>query len=93
MTSIYVLRLQEPISVSSHVVTISSLLPATAYNCSVTSFSHDSPSVPTFIAVSTMGNAVHLWNLLSLEVLSFSIFLLFSFQIYVLYPLIEPCSS
>lgn len=47
-------KLQEPISVSSHVVTISSLLPATAYNCSVTSFSHDSPSVPTFIAVSTM---------------------------------------
>ncbi|EGW07524.1 Receptor-type tyrosine-protein phosphatase O [Cricetulus griseus] len=47
-------KLQEPIAVSSHVVTISSLLPATAYNCSVTSFSHDSPSVPTFIAVSTM---------------------------------------
>ncbi|XP_036764908.2 receptor-type tyrosine-protein phosphatase O isoform X2 [Manis pentadactyla] len=47
-------KLQEPISVSSHVVTISRLLPATAYNCSVTSFSHDSPSVPTFIAVSTM---------------------------------------
>uniref|UniRef100_A0A4W2DWF6 Receptor-type tyrosine-protein phosphatase O n=1 Tax=Bos indicus x Bos taurus TaxID=30522 RepID=A0A4W2DWF6_BOBOX len=47
-------KLQEPISVSSHVVTISSLLPATAYNCSVTSFSHDSPSVPTFIAISTM---------------------------------------
>ncbi|KAL0612389.1 Receptor-type tyrosine-protein phosphatase O [Plecturocebus cupreus] len=44
----------EPVAVSSHVVTISSLLPATAYNCSVTSFSHDSPSVPTFIAVSTM---------------------------------------
>ena len=48
-------KLQEPVAVSSHVVTISSLLPATAYNCSVTSFSHDSPSVPTFIAVSTMG--------------------------------------
>ncbi|KAK2493211.1 hypothetical protein MC885_005767, partial [Smutsia gigantea] len=47
-------KLQEPISVSSHVVTISRLLPATAYNCSITSFSHDSPSVPTFIAVSTM---------------------------------------
>nr|XP_044995477.1 receptor-type tyrosine-protein phosphatase O isoform X2 [Jaculus jaculus] len=47
-------KLQEPIAVSSHVVTISSLHPATAYNCSVTSFSHDSPSAPTFIAVSTM---------------------------------------
>ncbi|XP_043824074.1 receptor-type tyrosine-protein phosphatase O isoform X2 [Dromiciops gliroides] len=48
------IKLQEPVSVSSHVVTISSLLPATAYNCSVTSFSHNSPSAPTFIAISTM---------------------------------------
>ncbi|XP_068962227.1 receptor-type tyrosine-protein phosphatase O isoform X1 [Petaurus breviceps papuanus] len=48
------IKLQEPVSVSSHIVTISSLLPATAYNCSVTSFSHNSPSVPTFIAISTM---------------------------------------
>ncbi|KAM7177723.1 receptor-type tyrosine-protein phosphatase O isoform 1-T1 [Macrochelys suwanniensis] len=47
-------KLQEPVTVSSHVVTISSLLPATSYNCSVTTFSHNSPSVPTFIAVSTM---------------------------------------
>lgn len=52
-------KLQEPVAVSSHVVTISSLLPATAYNCSVTSFSHDSPSVPTFIAVSTMVTEVN----------------------------------
>uniref|UniRef100_A0A8C3BFF3 Receptor-type tyrosine-protein phosphatase O n=1 Tax=Cairina moschata TaxID=8855 RepID=A0A8C3BFF3_CAIMO len=47
-------KLQEPVTVSSHVVTISSLTPATSYNCSVTTFSHNSPSVPTFIAVSTM---------------------------------------
>uniref|UniRef100_A0ABM5GE00 Receptor-type tyrosine-protein phosphatase O isoform X2 n=1 Tax=Pogona vitticeps TaxID=103695 RepID=A0ABM5GE00_9SAUR len=47
-------KIKEPVTVSSHVVTISSLLPATSYNCSVVSFSHDSPSVPTFIAVSTM---------------------------------------
>lgn len=47
--------LQEPVTVSSHVVTISSLTPATSYNCSVTTFSHNSPSIPTFIAVSTMG--------------------------------------
>ncbi|RMC02721.1 hypothetical protein DUI87_19910 [Hirundo rustica rustica] len=44
----------EPVTVSSHVVTISSLTPATSYNCSVTTFSHNSPSIPTFIAVSTM---------------------------------------
>jgi len=48
-------HLQEPVTVSSHVVTISSLTPATSYNCSVTTFSHNSPSIPTFIAVSTMG--------------------------------------
>ncbi|KAM6436934.1 receptor-type tyrosine-protein phosphatase O isoform 3-T4 [Liasis olivaceus] len=47
-------KIQEPVTVSSHVVTVSSLLPATSYNCSVTSFSHNSPSVPTYIAVSTM---------------------------------------
>ncbi|GAB0177102.1 receptor-type tyrosine-protein phosphatase O [Grus japonensis] len=47
-------KVQEPITVSSHVVTISSLTPATSYNCSVTTFSHNSPSIPTFIAVSTM---------------------------------------
>ncbi|OXB80485.1 UNVERIFIED_CONTAM: hypothetical protein H355_004318, partial [Colinus virginianus] len=48
------MKIQEPVTVSSHVVTISSLTPATSYNCSVTTFSHNSPSVPTFIAVSTM---------------------------------------
>ncbi|XP_056338459.1 receptor-type tyrosine-protein phosphatase O [Oenanthe melanoleuca] len=47
-------KVQEPVTVSSHVVTISSLTPATSYNCSVTTFSHSSPSIPTFIAVSTM---------------------------------------
>ncbi|XP_019345084.1 receptor-type tyrosine-protein phosphatase O isoform X3 [Alligator mississippiensis] len=48
------IKIQEPVTVSSHVVTISSLMPATLYNCSVTTFSHDSPSIPAFIAVSTM---------------------------------------
>uniref|UniRef100_A0A663MVF9 Receptor-type tyrosine-protein phosphatase O n=1 Tax=Athene cunicularia TaxID=194338 RepID=A0A663MVF9_ATHCN len=47
-------NVQEPVTVSSHVVTISSLTPATSYNCSVTTFSHNSPSIPTFIVVSTM---------------------------------------
>ncbi|XP_032913334.1 receptor-type tyrosine-protein phosphatase O isoform X1 [Catharus ustulatus] len=47
-------KVQEPVTVSSHVVTISSLTPATSYNCSVTTFSHNSPSIPTFITVSTM---------------------------------------
>ncbi|NWU91905.1 PTPRO phosphatase, partial [Upupa epops] len=47
-------KVQEPVTVSSHVVTVSSLTPATSYNCSVTTFSHNSPSIPTFIVVSTM---------------------------------------
>ncbi|XP_053320347.1 receptor-type tyrosine-protein phosphatase O isoform X2 [Spea bombifrons] len=45
---------QEPLRVFSHVVTIGSLQPARSYNCSVTSVSHHSPSVPAFIAVSTL---------------------------------------
>ncbi|KAJ7403130.1 hypothetical protein BTVI_80364 [Pitangus sulphuratus] len=48
------IKKSEPVTVSSHVVTISSLTPATSYNCSVTTFSHNSPSIPTFIVVSTM---------------------------------------
>ncbi|XP_033887953.2 receptor-type tyrosine-protein phosphatase O-like isoform X1 [Acipenser ruthenus] len=42
------------LSVNSHMVTVSSLLPSTAYNCSVTSFSHSIPSEPAYIRVSTL---------------------------------------
>ncbi|XP_041111287.1 receptor-type tyrosine-protein phosphatase O-like [Polyodon spathula] len=42
------------LSVNSHMVTVSSLLPSTAYNCSVTSFSHSTPSEPAYIRVSTL---------------------------------------
>ncbi|XP_018107293.1 receptor-type tyrosine-protein phosphatase O isoform X2 [Xenopus laevis] len=45
---------KEPVTVFSHVVTISSLEPATSYNCSVTSISHRTSSAPTFITVSTL---------------------------------------
>ncbi|MGH0120584.1 UNVERIFIED_CONTAM: hypothetical protein FKN15_009371 [Acipenser sinensis] len=45
---------QEQLSVNYHMVTISSLLPSTAYNCSVTSFSHSTPSEPAYIRVSTL---------------------------------------
>ncbi|XP_069484468.1 receptor-type tyrosine-protein phosphatase O isoform X2 [Ambystoma mexicanum] len=48
------LQEQEPVTVFSHVVTISSLQPATTYNCSVTSISHQAPSLPTFIVVNTL---------------------------------------
>ncbi|KAM9029662.1 receptor-type tyrosine-protein phosphatase O isoform 1-T1 [Ara ararauna] len=52
-------KVQEPVTVSSHVVTVSSLTPATSYNCSVTTFSHNSPSIPTFIMVSTMATEMN----------------------------------
>ncbi|RXM34878.1 Receptor-type tyrosine-protein phosphatase O [Acipenser ruthenus] len=45
---------QEQLSVNNHMVTIDSLLPSTAYNCSVTSFSHSTPSEPAYIRVSTL---------------------------------------
>ncbi|XP_043944375.1 receptor-type tyrosine-protein phosphatase O isoform X2 [Protopterus annectens] len=43
-----------PVSIASHAVTISNLLPATLYNCSVTTVSHNIRSIPAFIAVSTV---------------------------------------
>ncbi|MBN3286255.1 PTPRO phosphatase, partial [Polyodon spathula] len=46
---------QDQLRVNYHMVTVSSLLPSTAYNCSVTSFSHSTPSEPAYIGVSTLG--------------------------------------
>ncbi|XP_077123394.1 receptor-type tyrosine-protein phosphatase O isoform X2 [Ranitomeya variabilis] len=45
---------KEPVTVFSHVVTISSLQPGTSYNCSLSAVSHRSPSIPTYIVVSTL---------------------------------------
>ncbi|XP_068133492.1 receptor-type tyrosine-protein phosphatase O isoform X2 [Hyperolius riggenbachi] len=45
---------KDPVMVFSHVVTISSLQPGTSYNCSITSVSHHSASVPTYISISTL---------------------------------------
>ncbi|KAM4036979.1 receptor-type tyrosine-protein phosphatase O isoform 2-T2 [Anomaloglossus baeobatrachus] len=45
---------KDPVTVFSHVVTISSLQPGTLYNCSISAVSHRSPSIPTYIAVSTL---------------------------------------
>uniref|UniRef100_A0A3Q4MZL1 Protein tyrosine phosphatase receptor type O n=1 Tax=Neolamprologus brichardi TaxID=32507 RepID=A0A3Q4MZL1_NEOBR len=39
---------------TSHVVTISGLIPSSSYNCTVTSFSYSTPSKPTHISVSTV---------------------------------------
>ncbi|XP_072566306.1 receptor-type tyrosine-protein phosphatase O-like isoform X1 [Paramormyrops kingsleyae] len=47
------LKAREPQMVHSHIATMSGLQPATAYNCSVTSYSYSTPSEPTYIGVST----------------------------------------
>ncbi|XP_063302674.1 receptor-type tyrosine-protein phosphatase O isoform X2 [Pelobates fuscus] len=44
----------EPVTVVSHVVTISGLQPGRPYNCSVTTISHHAPSSPTYISISTL---------------------------------------
>ncbi|KAM9293956.1 receptor-type tyrosine-protein phosphatase O [Gastrophryne carolinensis] len=45
---------KDPVTVFSHVVTISNLQPGTSYNCSISSVSHRSASVPTYITISTL---------------------------------------
>uniref|UniRef100_A0A8C9RI04 protein-tyrosine-phosphatase n=1 Tax=Scleropages formosus TaxID=113540 RepID=A0A8C9RI04_SCLFO len=47
------LNKEEPQIVHGHMATISGLRPATAYNCSVTSYSYSTPSEPTYVGVST----------------------------------------
>ncbi|XP_075066960.1 receptor-type tyrosine-protein phosphatase O isoform X2 [Mixophyes fleayi] len=45
---------KDSVTVFSHVVTMSNLLPGSSYNCSITSVSHRTPSLPTYITVSTL---------------------------------------
>ncbi|KAG9490911.1 hypothetical protein GDO78_006308 [Eleutherodactylus coqui] len=45
---------KDPVTVFSHVVTIANLHPGTSYNCSISAVSHHTPSVPTYITVSTL---------------------------------------
>lgn len=47
------LKAREPQTAHSHVVTVSSLLPSSSYNCTVTSFSYSTPSRPAFITITT----------------------------------------
>ncbi|XP_035851785.1 receptor-type tyrosine-protein phosphatase O isoform X2 [Sander lucioperca] len=46
-------KAREPQTASSHVVTLSGLMPASSYNCTVTSFSYSTPSKPAHITIST----------------------------------------
>ncbi|KAM4712055.1 receptor-type tyrosine-protein phosphatase O isoform 3-T3 [Anableps anableps] len=47
------LKAGEPITSTSHVLTVSGLVPSSSYNCTVTSFSYSTPSRPARITVST----------------------------------------
>ncbi|XP_056223433.1 receptor-type tyrosine-protein phosphatase O isoform X1 [Seriola aureovittata] len=47
------LKAREPQVSSSHVVTVSGLMPSSSYNCTVTSFSYSTPSKPAHISIST----------------------------------------
>ncbi|MEQ2172722.1 hypothetical protein GOODEAATRI_024163, partial [Goodea atripinnis] len=40
------LKAGEPITSTSHVLTVSGLIPSSSYNCTVTSFSYSTPSRP-----------------------------------------------
>lgn len=46
---------REPQLVSSQLVMVSGLTPASTYNCSVTSFSYSTPSKPVHISITTTG--------------------------------------
>ncbi|XP_004564959.2 receptor-type tyrosine-protein phosphatase O isoform X2 [Maylandia zebra] len=53
------LKALEPQTSTSHVVTISGLIPSSSYNCTVTSFSYSTPSKPTHISVSTVAKEMN----------------------------------
>ncbi|XP_066580446.1 receptor-type tyrosine-protein phosphatase O isoform X2 [Amia ocellicauda] len=77
------LKEREPQTVNSHVVTISSLLPSTVYNCSVTSYSHNTPSEPTFIVISTLVTEMNP-NVVVISVLAILSILLISLLLLIL---------
>ncbi|KAF7649030.1 hypothetical protein LDENG_00148340 [Lucifuga dentata] len=49
----------EPQTISSHLVTISGLMPSSTYNCTVISFSYSTPSKPAHIAVTTVAKEMN----------------------------------
>uniref|UniRef100_A0A8K9V0I4 protein-tyrosine-phosphatase n=1 Tax=Oncorhynchus mykiss TaxID=8022 RepID=A0A8K9V0I4_ONCMY len=55
LCSLFSLQAREPLTAQSHVVTVSSLLPSSSYNCSVISYSYSTPSEPAFIHITTTG--------------------------------------
>ncbi|XP_051275760.1 receptor-type tyrosine-protein phosphatase O isoform X2 [Dicentrarchus labrax] len=53
------LKAREPQTASSHVVTVSGLMPSSAYNCTITSFSYSTPSKPAHITISTVAKEMN----------------------------------
>ncbi|XP_070710130.1 receptor-type tyrosine-protein phosphatase O [Pempheris klunzingeri] len=53
------LKAREPQTASSHVVTVSGLMPSSTYNCTVTSFSYSTPSKPAHIAITTVAKEMN----------------------------------
>ncbi|XP_047431711.1 receptor-type tyrosine-protein phosphatase O isoform X2 [Mugil cephalus] len=52
-------KAREPQTSTSHVLTVSGLLPSSSYNCTVTSFSYSTPSRPALITVSTVAKEMN----------------------------------
>uniref|UniRef100_A0A3Q3WFT3 Uncharacterized protein n=1 Tax=Mola mola TaxID=94237 RepID=A0A3Q3WFT3_MOLML len=55
VTTSRLFQAREPQVANSHVVTVSGLMPSSTYNCTVISFSYNTPSKPAHIAVTTTG--------------------------------------
>ncbi|KAM6962078.1 receptor-type tyrosine-protein phosphatase O isoform 4-T4 [Tautogolabrus adspersus] len=53
------LKAREPQTSTSHVLTISGLIPSSAYNCTVTSFSYSTPSKPAHITIRTVAKEMN----------------------------------
>ncbi|TMS01525.1 hypothetical protein E3U43_009293 [Larimichthys crocea] len=53
------LKAREPQTASSHVVTVSGLMPSSTYNCTVTSFSYSTPSKPAHITITTVAKEMN----------------------------------
>ncbi|KAM4614618.1 receptor-type tyrosine-protein phosphatase O [Polymixia lowei] len=53
------LKAREPQTASSHVVTVSGLMPSSTYNCTVTSYSYSTPSKPAYITITTVAKEMN----------------------------------
>ncbi|XP_041833467.1 receptor-type tyrosine-protein phosphatase O isoform X2 [Melanotaenia boesemani] len=53
------LKAREPLTSTSHMLTVSGLTPSSSYNCTVTSFSYSTPSRPAHITISTVAKEMN----------------------------------